>query len=81
MLITISIIIVILLLILHYYTGKHTYIITYSVEINGKQELYSCRYQLAVKDPFPTDKEVLNYVERVSVIGDKFRIIDIHKLV
>ena len=80
MLIAISIIIVILLL-LHYYTGKHIYIITYSVEVEGRRELYSCRYTLSVRDSLPTDREFLEYVEKISVVGDSFRIIDIHKLV
>ena len=74
------IICVIALALLHYFTGKHIYLITYTVDIDGKREVFSCRYEVSVKSELPTTEEFLRYVEKVSVIGNNFRIIDVHKL-
>ena len=71
---------VLVLVLLHYFTGKHVYIITYTVDIDGKREVFSCRYEVAVKHKLPTTEEFLQYVERVGRSGENFRIIDVHKL-
>ncbi len=71
---------VLVLVLLHYFTGKHTYIITYTVDIDGKREIFSCRYEVSVKSKLPTTEEFLHYVEKISVIGNNFRIIDVHRL-
>ena len=71
---------VIALVLLHYFTGTHIYIITYTVDIDGKREIFSCRYEVSVKNKLPTTEEFLRYVEKISVVGNNFRIIDVHKL-
>ena len=74
------IICVIALVLLHYFTGIHIYIITYTVDIDGKREIFSCRYEVSVKSKLPTTEEFLRYVEKISVAGNNFRIIYVHKL-
>jgi hypothetical protein len=71
---------VIALVLLHYFTGTYIYIITYTVDIDGKREIFSCRYKISVKSELPTTEEFLRYVEKISVVGNNFRIIDVHKL-
>ena len=71
---------VIALVLLHYFTGTHIYIITYTVDIDGKREIFSCRYKVSVKSELPTTEEFLRYVEKISVVGNNFRIIDVHRL-
>lgn len=68
------------LVLLHYFTGKHIYLITYTVDVNGKREIFSCRYEVSVSQTLPTTEEFLHYVERVGRSGENFRIIDVHKL-
>ena len=45
---------VIALVLLHYFTGTHIYIITYTVDVDGKREIFSCRYEVSVKSKLPT---------------------------
>lgn len=74
------IICVIALALLHYFIGKHIYLITYTVDVDGKREIFSCRYEVSIKNKLPTTEEFLRYVGKISVVGNNFRIIDVHKL-
>ena len=36
--------------------------------------------KVSIKNKLPTTEEFLHYVEKISVVGNNFRIIDVHKL-
>ena len=48
--------------------------------MDGKREIFSCRYEVSVKNKLPTTEEFLHYVEKISIVGNNFRIIDVHRL-
>lgn len=71
---------ILILILLHYFTGKHIYLITYTVDVNGNREVFSCRYEVPVKNELPTTEEFLDYVSKIGKSGINYRIIDVHKL-
>ena len=73
-------IVVVVALVAHYLTSKVTYLIIYSVVVEGKREYYNIRYEVSIRHGIPTDKEFKDYLTHILNDYEGLKIIDIHKL-
>lgn len=64
----------------YYLKGKAVYLITYSIIVEGKREIYSSRYEVSIKHGLPSNEEFTRHIQKSLIEYNGLRIIDIHRL-